>query len=267
MRTDPPDPRVGVLAERYSAEAVGYAATYSHELVPFMRRLLALVGVSDAHRVLDLGAGTGSSVPHLRAASQAEVILADRALGMLALAPRDTTRVCADAMALPFADASFDVVISAFMVFHLPDPSAGSAEVARILAPDGRFGIATWGMNERLGRAWNVWEEELDRAGAPTPPLHGLPHYQSLGSPELLGPPLERAGSVRVTYETGSWPYRPTHETFMAFMTEHAYRARVGALAPPARDVCLTAIAQRTQDLPAHELGLDADVLLAAASR
>ena len=46
--------------------------------------------------------------------------------------------VVADAASLPFADASFDVVISSFSVHHWPDRNAGLAEAMRVLRPGGR---------------------------------------------------------------------------------------------------------------------------------
>src|SRR6267378_2946362 len=44
-----------------------------------------------------------------------------------------------DAEALPFADASFDAVISNFGIHHLPDPVQAPSEARRILRPDGRI--------------------------------------------------------------------------------------------------------------------------------
>lgn len=268
MASIAPDPRVADLADRYTNEATGYLETYSPELGPLTSRLIAMLAPHGARRILDLGAGPGSSVPAIRAAApDARLVLADRAFGMIRLASPSVARVAADAMALPFLDASFDAVVSAFVVFHLPDPVAGFAEVARALAPGGRFGIATWSTEERLGSAWSVWDEELDAAGATPVRPHGLPHYQSLGTPRLLGPPLEQAGFTRITFETGWWRYRPTHAAFMAFMAKHAEAARFGTLDAARQRSCQRAVGERTEHLPATELGLDAGVLYAVAAR
>lgn len=51
----------------------------------------------------------------------------------------------ADAMTLPFADASFDVVMACHMLYHLPSPGQGVAEIARVLRPGGTALIATNG--------------------------------------------------------------------------------------------------------------------------
>ena len=46
--------------------------------------------------------------------------------------------VVADAASMPFADASFDVVVSSFAIHHWPDRGAGMAEMLRVLRPGGR---------------------------------------------------------------------------------------------------------------------------------
>jgi SAM-dependent methyltransferase len=259
---------VAELASRYSREAGGYLETYSPELGPFLRQLLTMARPRDARRILDLGAGPGASVPAIQAAApEASLVVADRALGMIELAPAEVRRIVADAMNLPFAEASFDVVLMAFVAFHLPDPAGGFAEVARTLTPGGRLAIATWGLDERLGKAWSVWEEELDHAGAPALAPHGLPDHESLGSPELLGAPLRSARFRDPSFETGWWRYRPTHDGFMAFMTKHVVAGRFGELDPERREACVRAVTARTGDLPPEELGLDARVLFAVASR
>lgn len=61
---------------------------------------------------------------------------ADRALGRRGAS--QPTFVVADAAAMPFADGSFDLVVSSFAVHHWPDPHAGLAEVMRVLKPGGK---------------------------------------------------------------------------------------------------------------------------------
>ncbi len=82
---------------------------------------------------LDLGAGTGAATRALAAAGAARVLAVDAAPGMLALnAARRPPGAVGDALALPFADGSFDLTVAAFSLNHLADPAAGLREAARV---------------------------------------------------------------------------------------------------------------------------------------
>jgi ubiquinone/menaquinone biosynthesis C-methylase UbiE len=92
--------------------------------------------------------------PHLdRVAPRALVVGLDRAEGMVALGARDFPLLVGDAAELPFADGSFDAVVMAFMLFHLPRPTAGLAEAWRVLRPGGSVGLLTWGTEREPGPA------------------------------------------------------------------------------------------------------------------
>lgn len=95
-------------------------------------------------QVLDLGAGTGDLAREFRAAGAASVVGADFAAEMLQrargkLGPHTADWLQADALRLPFADAAFDVVASAFVLRNLVDLPAGFAEMLRVLRPGGRL--------------------------------------------------------------------------------------------------------------------------------
>ena len=87
---------------------------------------------------LDLGAGTGAASRALVGAGAARVVAVDAAEGMVAYdsACRPPAAV-ADALALPFADASFGVTVAAFSLNHVADPGAGLAEAARVTGRGG----------------------------------------------------------------------------------------------------------------------------------
>jgi ubiquinone/menaquinone biosynthesis C-methylase UbiE len=92
--------------------------------------------------VLDLGAGTGAAGWAALAAGARQVVAADLSLGMLrhardrgAPAPGRAEAwdpVAADAVALPFRDHSFDLVVAAFCLNHLDSLAAGLSEVRRV---------------------------------------------------------------------------------------------------------------------------------------
>lgn len=91
--------------------------------------------------VLDLAAGTAVSTVEL-AASGAHCIAADFSLGMLkAGARRGVPKVAADALALPFADGSFDAATISFGLRNVHDVDTALSEFHRVLKPGGRLAI------------------------------------------------------------------------------------------------------------------------------
>ena len=101
-------------------------------------------------RCLDLGAGSGVSTEEL-SRSGAFVVGGDISLGMLAQGRgRKVPLVGADALALPFADETFDTVTISFAIRNVPDVDAALREMRRVLVPGGRlvvceFSTPTWG--------------------------------------------------------------------------------------------------------------------------
>lgn len=92
-------------------------------------------------RILDLGAGTGTSSEPLADAG-ADVVPADFSEGMLAEGRRrrpDMPFTHADAMHLPFEDASFDVTTISFALRNVADPALALREMARVTRPGGRL--------------------------------------------------------------------------------------------------------------------------------
>jgi SAM-dependent methyltransferase len=98
--------------------------------------------------VLDMGAGTGAGSRAATAAG-AQVVAIDLALGMLQ-ADRDhrPPATVGDAMSLPFTSCVFDVVLAPFSLNHLPDPSAGVAEAARVIRRGGLLLASTYAADD-----------------------------------------------------------------------------------------------------------------------
>ena len=114
----------------------GVDAEYTEQILP-----MAAEHAAGARRVLDVGTGEGQ-VARLLAARGAEVVGSDVTWAQLTAA-RDRAGgplyARSGAASLPFADASFDCVVACLVFEHIDDVDDAITEVARVLAPGGRF--------------------------------------------------------------------------------------------------------------------------------
>src|SRR5688572_12620460 len=114
-------------------------------------------------RVLDVACGTGNTALVARARGAA-VTGVDLTPELLAFAQQraaeeglsDITWKAGDAEALPFPDASFDVVVSSCGLMFAPDQAKVAAEVARVTKPGGRIAIQAWKRESGVGRMFKV---------------------------------------------------------------------------------------------------------------
>ncbi|KYH01846.1 class I SAM-dependent methyltransferase [Bradyrhizobium sp. DOA1] len=103
-------------------------------------------------RWIDIGCGNGAFTELLVArCSPAEVQGIDPSAEQLAFArTRPGARVAkfrqGDAMALPFADGSFDAAVMALVLVFVPDPAKGISEMVRVVAPGGVVATYMWDM-------------------------------------------------------------------------------------------------------------------------
>ena len=105
------------------------------------RAVLKAVDAKPGERVLDIAAGTGTSSEPF-ADKGVHVVPADFSLGMLRVGKKrrdDLGFTAADAMRLPFADASFDAVTMSFGLRNVADIDAALREFARVTKPGGRL--------------------------------------------------------------------------------------------------------------------------------
>lgn len=125
-------------------------------------------------RVLDLCCGTGDMAFALGRRAEADVMIvgADFSHAMLlrAATKGNGTALCwieADALRLPFPDAHFDLVTSAFGFRNLADYDAGLREIVRVLRPGGECGILDFGEPRGLlGEVYRVYfKKVLPRIG------------------------------------------------------------------------------------------------------
>jgi SAM-dependent methyltransferase len=91
-------------------------------------------------RVLEVGGGDGWLSERVHREVGAAVTMVDQSERMVELArERGVDAHVGDVQSLPFDDASFDLVIAAWMLYHVTDLDRGLAEIARVLVPGGRI--------------------------------------------------------------------------------------------------------------------------------
>ena len=71
-----------------------------------------------------------------------------------------------DAMALPFADATCDAAVMALVIFFVPEPARGVAEMARVVRPGGSVSAYAWDILDG-GFPFAAVQEEMDALGSP----------------------------------------------------------------------------------------------------
>lgn len=142
--------------------------------------LCEAVDLRSNQRVLDVAAGNGNAT--LAAARRfADVVSTDYFAALLERgrerAEADRLAVTfqeADAEALPFEDASFDVVLSTFGVMFTPDQAKAASELLRVCRPGGKIGLANWTPEGFVGKLFKTIGKYVPPApGAKSPALWG----------------------------------------------------------------------------------------------
>lgn len=175
------------MTEPSSALAASIPEQYDSKLGPMLfepyARELAARMPATATRVLEVAAGTGIATRALLSTlpSTASLMVTDLQPGMLDLAadkvgrdPRVELRP-ADALALPFGDHEFDVVVCQFGVMFFRDTLAGLREIRRVLTPDGVLLMSTWSSLADNPIARVAFEEVLRALPDDTPPFLTTP--------------------------------------------------------------------------------------------
>jgi len=150
-------------------------------------------------RWVDVGCGNGAFTERLIArCAPRDVRGIDPSEGQLSFARSRVARKRAqfrqgDAMALPYADASFDAAVMALVIFFVPEPTRGIAEMARVVRPGGGVCAYAWDILGG-GFPYAALQEEMRRLGQE--PL--WPPSVDAARIEALQASWEAAGLVQV---------------------------------------------------------------------
>jgi ubiquinone/menaquinone biosynthesis C-methylase UbiE len=166
--------------------------------------LVEACGISPGQRVLDVAAGTGNTA--IRAAEAgAEVVASDLTPENFEAGRREAAEqgvelewVEADAEALPFGDAEFDIVTSSFGAIFAPNHQGVADEMLRVCRPEGMIGILAFtpeGLISDLFGTLAPYAPPLP-PGALPPPLWGSEEHVR----ELFGDRLDSLEMTRSEY-------------------------------------------------------------------
>src|SRR5262245_55589496 len=158
----PPADLIMVKGRQQAAWSSGDYAVVGTTLQIVGEMLCEAVDLRSNQRVLDVAAGNGNAT--LAAARRfADVVSTDYVAALLergrerAQADRlSVTFQQADAEALPFADGSFDVVLSTFGVMFTPNQAKAASELMRVCRPGGKIAMANWTPESFIGQLFKT---------------------------------------------------------------------------------------------------------------
>jgi ubiquinone/menaquinone biosynthesis C-methylase UbiE len=142
--------------------------------------LCEAVDLHSNQRVLDVAAGNGNAT--LAAARRFADVVSTDYVGSLLERGRERVNADrlsvtfreADAEALPFPDASFDVVLSTFGVMFAPNQQQAAEEMMRVCRPGGKLGLANWTPESFIGQLFKTIGKHLPPPfGVQSPALWG----------------------------------------------------------------------------------------------
>lgn len=148
--------------QTYDRWAGVYDRTFGRMVEHKLERALDQLHLKAGDRVLDLGVGTGATLPYYP--KDVNVVGVDLSEGMLAQAHhRCETEgmthcqlLCADALLPPFAPESFDHIVMAHTISVVPDPQRAIRCAARLLKPNGRMVLINHFLSECRPIRWAV---------------------------------------------------------------------------------------------------------------
>jgi ubiquinone/menaquinone biosynthesis C-methylase UbiE len=220
--------------DRYDRMAAGYERWWAPVLAPSALALLDRLAPdveAGATELLDVGVGTGNlSRPALarwpavrvtgvdasrEMVGTAEALVADAGDG---LRSRFNGRV-ATAADMPFADATFDVAMSSFVLQLVPSRPKALREIRRVLRPGGRIAYVTWLVDERAFAPDRIFDALLDEFGYDDE--EDRRRSGDIPSVDRAAAELRRAGYRDVDASRTLLDHAFTVDGYISFLTEY----------------------------------------------
>jgi ubiquinone/menaquinone biosynthesis C-methylase UbiE len=191
--------------------------------------LCEAVDVEAGQRVLDVAAGNGNAA--LAAARRGAVVTAVDYVPALLNAGQNRASADgltidsreADAEALPFEAATFDVVLSTFGVMFTPNQERAAAELLRVCRPGGRIGLVNWTPGGFIGQMFRI-------VGRYAPPPDGLRSPLQWGTEDRLAELFGgQVSSIEARPRSFHFRYRSPQDWLNTFRTYYGPTARAFA--------------------------------------
>ncbi len=179
---------------------------------PYADELAKRTAALQPKRILETAAGTGVVTHALSAAlPDAKITATDLNQAMLDVAARralpNVTLRQADALELPFAESSFDLVVCQFGAMFFPDKVAGGAEARRVLRDGGSYLLAIWDAIERNPMT-ELTQQIMVEEFPDNPPMFMARGPFGYHDPEWIKRDLDAAGFDRVSIDTVAFESR-----------------------------------------------------------
>jgi SAM-dependent methyltransferase len=236
----PVQPDLGALkARQQDAWSAGDYAVIGTTLQIVGENLCEALDLRAGQTVLDVAAGNGNA--SLAAARRwCDVVatdyvpaLLDRAQERAAAERLSIEFHPADAEALPFANESFDVVVSSFGVMFTPDQHRAAAELVRVCKHGGKIGLANWTPDGFIGQLFKTIGKYVPPpAGARSPALWGT----LVRITELFAP---YASTVKCEPRHFVFRYHSPEHWLEVFKTYYGPILKTFAALPPAAQLAL----------------------------
>ncbi len=256
---------------RYDRIADGYARHWAPVIRPAAVRLLdelAPLVPAGAPHLLDLGTGTGTlAIEALERWPATRVSGIDASSEMAAWAAREADRrmspeartrfstTVAFADRLPFADSTFDLAMSSFVLQLVPDRAAALRETRRVLRPGAPFGYVTWLRSHgEVDPPDRVFDEVFEEFGFDPPePDSGS---GDAASPRAAADGLRRAGFRKVRARADVLVHRWTPRSYVDFMERFSEESLFDDLVQRERRAVRRRLLERLGALPPRDLRL-----------
>jgi SAM-dependent methyltransferase len=192
-----------------TARADGSLSDFAQAAARMSRQVVAAGGVCDGQHVLDVGCGFGGMLADLNQRFDGMDLVGlnidprqlERARRDPKLAPRGGNRISlltGEACRLPFAAASFDVVLCVEAVFHFPSRDQFLQEVRRVLCPGGRLALSDFVPRLVIPFIWDYFDRRfkpvVTRLYGPSDMRSTVTHYRRLA--RRAGIELSRAQDI-----------------------------------------------------------------------